>query len=222
MNNKKRKFNQGQALYFPKNSSSTLNTQFPKNYCHSIPNYWNIINGQMNSRNYTNSISFTQKETEYLKRIIQLEKEEEEITQELKRKMEIERRWSEMIQEHIHEIEKIKILEKEFKKPNRKIEKLEEEIEDLIEENNQLKGKNQKLKKGKNKKSITTSSEEEINGEDSENTDEEVINKKNIKEEMSKLISTDITEAKIKALGKAKLMELCNTLKISYDRVAKT
>lgn len=39
---------------------------------------------------------------------------------------------------------------------------------------------------------------------------------------MSKLISTDITEAKIKALGKAKLMELCNTLKISYDRVAKT
>lgn len=118
----------------------------------------------MNSRNYTNSISFTQKETEYLKRIIQLEKEEE-ITQELKRKMEIERRWSEMIQEHIHEIEKIKILEKEFKKPNRKIEKLEEEIEDLIEENNQLKGKNQKLKKGKNKKSITTSSEEESNEE---------------------------------------------------------
>ena len=117
----------------------------------------------MNSRNYTNSISFTQKETKYLKRIIQLEKEE--ITQELKRKMEIERRWSEMIQEHIHEIEKIKILEKEFKKPNRKIEKLEEEIEDLIEENNQLKGKNQKLKKGKNKKSITTSSEEESNEE---------------------------------------------------------
>ena len=222
MDNRKRKFNQTQALYVPKNSSSTLNTQFPQNYSRPIPNYWNLRNGQMNNRNFTNSNSLTQEETENLKRKFKLEKEEEEITQELKRKIEVERRWSEMTQEDKPEIEKIKILEKELKRANRKIEKLEEEIEDLLEENNQLKGKNQKLKKGKNIKNIIINSDEEINKEDNENTDEEVINKKKIKEEINKLISTDVTEAKIKALGKEKLIELCNTLKISYDGVAKT
>ena len=147
----------------------------------------------MNNRNFTNLNSLTQEETEYLKRKFKLEKEEEEITQELKRKIEVERRWSEMTQEDKPEIEKIKILEKELKRANRKIEKLEEEIEDLLEENNQLKGKNQKLKKGKNIKNIIINSDKEINKEDNENTDEEVINKKQIKEEINKLISTDVT-----------------------------